>query len=71
MAFLHHQLVPNTSSSAVELDPVELSKVLNLLVLLKVFLGLILDVVVKGHDDLLRVLNLRRSDGHKLQGHGP
>ena len=71
VAFLDHDLVTDTASGAIEDDIVLLSKLLNLLVLLQVLLGLVLDVVVEGHDDLLGVADLGRADGHELEGNRP
>ena len=71
VAFLDHDLVTDTASGAIEDDIVLLSKLLDLLVLLQVLLGLVLDVVVEGHDDLLGVADLGRADGHELEGNRP
>lgn len=47
------------------------SKLLDLLVLLQVGLGFVLDIVVKGHDDLLVVVDFGGADCHELRCHRP
>lgn len=61
----------NASASGVEDDILLLRKLFNLAVLLQVLLGLVLDIVIEGHDDLVGVIDLGGTNAHELEGYGP
>jgi len=64
IAFFHHDLVPDAPFSGIEVDPVLLSECLNLPIFFEVGLADVLNIVVKGHNKLLRAVNLSGSHRH-------
>ena len=71
VTFFHHNLVTNSSSGRVEVNSLHLGEFLDQLVFLKVVFRLVLDVVVECADDLGRVVDLGRADGHEFCGDRP
>ena len=69
--FFHHNLVADAPARRVEADTMLASKFLDVFVLRQVGLGLILQIVVEGHDDLAVVVDLGSADRHELQGGRP
>ena len=69
--FFYHNLVADTPARGVEANTMLASKLLDVFVLRQVGLGLILQIVVEGHDDLTIVVDLGSADRHELQGSRP
>jgi hypothetical protein len=63
--------VPNAPSCRIKVDAVLHSESLDLLVFPEICCGGILDVMVKGEDDLLWAIDLRSSHRHELEGDRP
>ena len=68
---LHHDLVSDTTASRVEFHTLLLGKLFNLPVFLQILFGLVLHIMVEGHNNLLRVVQLGGPDGHELERNGP
>jgi hypothetical protein len=58
--------MPNSSSCRVEINPLLFGKFFDIPIFAKVRLAHILDIVVKGHDNLRWVVDLGRADGHEF-----
>jgi hypothetical protein len=58
--------MPYTSSCRVEKCSLLFGKLFNILIFAKVRLALILNIVVKGHDNLRWVMDVCRTDGHEF-----
>jgi len=67
----NHQLVSNASARWIKPDAMLASKLLNLPVLFEISETGILQVMVEGHDDLLRAENLRSARRHEFEGDAP
>src|SRR5581483_11545219 len=67
---LNHNLVPDARPRGIEIDSVLFRERLNRAIFLLVGLVLVLNIVVKGKDDLLRVMDLLCTDALELAHDG-
>lgn len=70
-ALFNHQLVSNASAGWIKADAMLAGELLDLPVLFEIGATGILQVMVEGHDDLLRAANLRSACRHVFEGDAP